>query len=85
MEKIYHEHAKVWAFKQLTLRCSSQTFLLESILTLFELVVSSQMEDMAFEDLWSGWSTPVLFQNEKRKVNNRKQQRSRSQATACGF
>ena len=31
------------------------------------------------------WSTLVLFQDEKRKVDNRKQEKPSSKAIACGF
>ena len=75
------------AVKQLTRRCSSQN-------------ISSGVDFNPFRGTFflsdgrygfrrfSGverWSTPVLFQDEKRRVDNRKQQRLGSQAIACGL
>ena len=76
MKKIYHEHTEVRAVKRF------KTFLLGSILSLFELsfyVFFLSGGGYGFQR-FSGverWSTAVLFQDhDKKKVDNRKQQRS---------
>ena len=73
--------------KHLTLRCSSQNISCTVDFITFRIIVFLSDERYGFRR-FSGverWPTPVLFQDEKRKVDNRKQQRSGSQAIACGF
>ena len=52
MEKSYHEYAEVRALTPLTLRCLSQN--ISSRVNFITFRVIFQMEDIAFEDFWSG-------------------------------
>ena len=86
MEKIYHEHAEVWAVKQLTLRCSSQNIPSGVDLITFRVIFFLSDGRYGFRRFSrvERWSPPVLFQDEKTKVDNRKQERScRTRSCRC--